>query len=296
MLNIILSSVSQGFLWAVMAIGVYIMYRILDIADLSAEGTFPLGAVVAAKAIATGLSPWLAIAVSLAAGMITGIIAGFIHTKLKIPGLLTGILVLTGLYSVNLRILGAPNITLLGKETIISQLRTIVDNRNLAALILGTTITVIITLMLILFLKSEVGLALRATGANEIMAVANAIATDSMKIIGYALANGTIALAGALLAQNYGYADVGMGIGTIVIGLASIIIGERLLGASSLLRSLLAVVSGAVIYRIVIDTVLYLGVNPQDIKLYSAIVLAIVLWLGHRTKENNSEKGKSYAA
>jgi putative ABC transport system permease protein len=296
MLNIILSSISQGFLWAVMAIGVYIMYRILDIADLSAEGTFPLGAVVAARAIAAGVSPWLAIVLSLAAGMITGIIAGFLHTKMKIPGLLTGILILTGLYSINLRVLGAPNITLLGKETVISQLRTIIDDRNIAALILGITVTLIITLMLILFLKSELGLALRATGANEVMAVANAIATDSMKIIGYALSNGIIALAGALLAQNYGYADVGMGIGTIVIGLASIIIGERLLGTSSLSRSLLAVLFGAVIYRVVIDAVLYLGVNPQDIKLYSAIVLAIVLWLGHRTKDNNSRKGKSYVA
>jgi putative ABC transport system permease protein len=296
MLNIILSSISQGFLWAVMAIGVYIMYRILDIADLSAEGTFPLGAVVAARAIAAGLSPWLAIVLSLAAGMITGILAGFLHTKMKIPGLLTGILILTGLYSINLRVLGAPNITLLGKETVISQLRTIIDDRNVAALILGITVTLIITLMLILFLKSELGLALRATGANEVMAIANAIATDSMKIIGYALSNGIIALAGALLAQNYGYADVGMGIGTIVIGLASIIIGERLLGTSSLSRSLLAVVFGAVIYRVVIDAVLYLGVNPQDIKLYSAIVLAIVLWLGHRTQDNNSRKGKSYVA
>ncbi|MGI6089987.1 MAG: ABC transporter permease [Saccharofermentanales bacterium] len=295
-MNIILSSISQGFLWAVMAIGVYIMYRILDIADLSAEGTFPLGAVVAARAIAAGVSPWLAIVLSLAAGMITGIIAGFLHTKMKIPGLLTGILILTGLYSINLRVLGAPNITLLGKETVISQLRTIIDDRNIAALILGITVTLIITLMLILFLKSELGLALRATGANEVMAVANAIATDSMKIIGYALSNGIIALAGALLAQNYGYADVGMGIGTIVIGLASIIIGERLLGTSSLSRSLLAVLFGAVIYRVVIDAVLYLGVNPQDIKLYSAIVLAIVLWLGHRTKDNNSRKGKSYVA
>ena len=127
---------------------------------------------------------------------------------MKIPGLLTGILILTGLYSINLRVLGAPNITLLGKETVISQLRTIIDDRNVAALILGITVTLIITLMLILFLKSELGLALRATGANEVMAVANAIATDSMKIIGYALSNGIIALSGALLAQNYGYADV----------------------------------------------------------------------------------------
>jgi len=296
MLDIVLSSVSQGFLWAVMALGVYIMYRILDIADLSAEGTFPLGAAVAARTITIGLSPWLAALAGLAAGIIMGIVAGLIHTKMRIPGLLTGILVLTGLYSINLRILDAPNITLLGEETIISHLRHIIDNRNVAALILGCAVTLLAAISLVLFLKSELGLAVRATGSNEVMATANSIATDTMKIIGYALSNGTIALSGALLAQNNGYADIGMGIGTIVIGLASIIVGERLIGTSSLTRSIIAVIVGAITYRLVIDAVLYIGVNPQDIKLYSAIVLAIILWLGIRSQNRTSGKAKNNVA
>ena len=296
MLDIVLSSVLQGFLWAVMALGVYIMYRILDIADLSAEGTFPLGAAVAARTITIGLSPWLAALAGLAAGIIMGIVAGLIHTKMRIPGLLTGILVLTGLYSINLRILDAPNITLLGEETIISHLRHIIDNRNVAALILGCAVTLLAAISLVLFLKSELGLAVRATGSNEVMATANSIATDTMKIIGYALSNGTIALSGALLAQNNGYADIGMGIGTIVIGLASIIVGERLIGTSSLTRSIIAVIVGAITYRLVIDAVLYIGVNPQDIKLYSAIVLAIILWLGIRSQNRTSGKAKNNVA
>jgi putative ABC transport system permease protein len=297
MLDIILSSVSQGLLWAIMALGVYVMYRILDVADLSAEGTFPLGAAVAARAITSGLSPWLSTLFGMIAGILVGMIAGFVHTKMKIPGLLTGILILTGVYSINLRILGAANISMLGRETVISRLRLIIDNRNGAALLLGFVTVALVCLFLISFFKSEIGLAIRATGTNETMAVANAIPTDAMKIAAYAISNGLIALAGALLSQNNGYADIGMGIGTIVIGLASIIVGERLIGTSSLLRSVAAVLAGSIAYRLVIDAVLYLGVNPQDIKLYSAIVLALILWLGHRPKANGlSRKDASNAA
>ncbi|HHU13176.1 MAG TPA: ABC transporter permease [Clostridiaceae bacterium] len=280
--SIALSSLSQGLLWAVMAIGVYVTFRILNTADLSAEGTFPLGAAVAASLMAAGWPALPATLIAWGAGMLAGLVAGFVHTKMKIPGLFTGILMLTGLYSVNLRILGRPNIPFIGLETLMQRAAAVTGGRLTAAVAVGLIALTLVIFLFVWFFQTEVGLAIRATGNNQTMAEANAIHIDRMKMIGYMIGNGFIALSGALIAQNNGYADIGMGIGTIVIGLASIIVGEVLFGRRGFVMSLIAVTIGSIVYRLVIDAVLALGVDPQDIKLFSAVMLAVILWLPNR--------------
>lgn len=276
-MSIILSSISQGLLWSIMAIGVYLTFRILDIADLTAEGSFPLGAGVCASLIVSGINPMFATIIAIFCGMLAGIVSGLLHTKLKIPALLTGILTMTGLYSINLRIMGKANVTLLGKETLMRTVQSYGLNNRVSVLVVGIVASLFVIILLYLFFNTEIGLAIRSTGDNEAMSEANGIHTNSMKIIGYMLSNGLIALSGALIAQNNSYADIGMGIGTIVIGLASVIIGEVLFHQLSFAKRLVTIVIGSVVYRLIIDLVLQLGINPQDIKLFSALILAIAL-------------------
>lgn len=276
-MDIILSSISQGLLWSIMAIGVYLTFRILDIADLTAEGSFPLGAAICSVAIVSGISPLVASLMALGAGMIAGVVSGLLHTKLKIPALLTGILTMTALYSINLRILGKANVTLLGQDTLMRTLQSYGLENRLAVLIVGGVAVALVILVLYLFFSTEIGLAIRSTGDNEAMSEANGIHTNTMKILGYMLSNGLISLSGALIAQNNGYADISMGIGTIVIGLASVIIGEVIFHRLSFAKRLVTIAIGSVVYRLIIDLVLQLNVEPQDIKLFSAIILAIAL-------------------
>ncbi|WP_413524282.1 ABC transporter permease [Carnobacterium divergens] len=276
-MDIIMSSVSQGFLWSIMAIGVYLTYRILDIADLTAEGSFPLGAAICASQIVAGTSPIIATLMALLGGMGAGLVSGLLHTKLKIPALLTGILTMTALYSINLRIMGQANISLLGQKTIMRSLALLGMTNQTAVLIVGGIAVAIMIVVLYFFFSTEIGLAIHSTGDNEEMSEANGINTDLMKIIGYMLCNGLIALSGALLAQNNGYADISMGIGTIVIGLASLIIGEVIFSHLTFVKRLMTIVIGAIVYRLIIDIVLQLGVAPTDLKLFSALILAIAL-------------------
>ena len=276
-MSIILSSISQGLLWSIMAIGVYLTFRILDIADLTAEGSFPLGGAVCASLIVSGIPPIVSTFIAVFCGMLAGVVSGLLHTKLKIPALLTGILTMTGLYSINLRIMGKANVTLLGKETLMRTVQSYGLNSRMAVLVVGLIASLFVILMLYLFFNTETGLAIRSTGDNEAMSEANGIHTNTMKIIGYMLSNGLIALSGALIAQNNSYADIGMGIGTIVIGLASVIIGEVLFHQLSFANRLLTIVVGSIVYRLIIDLVLQLGIDPQDIKLFSALILAIAL-------------------
>ena len=240
--NVVLTSISQGLLWAIMAIGVFITFRILDLADLTAEGTFPLGAATTTIMIIRGINPIFATLGGFVAGMFAGAVSGFMHTKMKIPALLTGIITLTGLYSVNLLVLGSANISLSGHNT-------------------------------------QVGLALRATGDNLAMGEANGIKVDRMKILGYMISNGLIALSGALLAQNNGYADMNMGTGTIVNGLAAIILAEVIVKYLPLGKRLWSIVVGAVLYRLVLVMILAMNVDAQMLKLASAILLAIILYV-----------------
>ena len=279
MIDIVLSSISQGLLWSIMAIGVFLTFRILDIADLSAEGSFPMGAAVCALLIVNGYNPIVATLGGMAGGMLAGVVSGFMHTKMKIPALLTGIITLTGLYSVNLLILGRSNVSLSGETTLVTLLTDSGLTKTSAVLVIGAVFVALVVLSLVVLLNTQLGLALRATGDNLEMGEANGIKVDRMKILGYMLSNGLIALSGALLAQNNGYADLNMGVGTIVIGLASIILAEVIIKYLPLGKRLLSIVLGAVLYRLIIVIILAMNVDAQMIKLVSAILLAVILYI-----------------
>lgn len=302
MLDVIASSFTQGLLWAVMAVGVYVTFRLLDIADLSAEGVFPLGAAVSASIITMEHSqelapyiPFIATLAAFVAGSIAGLAAGVIHTKLNIPPLLTGILILTGLYSINLNIMdGRPNIALLGKITIFTALQDATGwSKNTTVAVITAIALAIILTILILFLHTEVGLALRATGDNDKMSEANGINTNRMKIVGYMIGNGLIGLAGAMLAQNNGFADIGMGTGTIVIGLASVIIAEVVVPNLTLGKRLTTIIIGSFVYRLIIDTILnqpFVTVKATDLRLFQALLLMLVLYLPEFQKQQGRLK------
>ncbi|WP_422389684.1 amino acid or sugar ABC transporter permease [Enterococcus sp. DIV2402] len=278
-LILVQSATSQGVVWALLAIGVFITFRILDIADLTAEGSFPLGAGIAAISITSGYSPWIATLLGFFGGVLAGLVSGLLHTKLKIPALLAGIITMTGLYSVTSRVMQAPNIALLGEKTVFSWFQSLGLNKINATIIVGTLIAALVILLLFLFFRTETGLAIRATGDNIDMSEANGINTDNMKMIGYMISNGCIALSGALIAQNNGFADLNSGVGTIVIGLASIIIAEVLFRNQPLLFRLITIVVGAIIYRFILAIVFELNVEPADSKIASAIVLVLCLSL-----------------
>ncbi len=278
-LGTFLNAVSQGLLWSILAMGVYITYRILDFADLTTEGSFPLGAAIAAMLIIKGTNPFIATFASFIIGLVAGLVTGLLNTKLKIPGLLSGILVMTGLYSINLRIMGKANLPLLKQPTIITAVTDMgISNAN-AIMLVGIISVVIIILLLVLLFATEFGFALRATGNNPRMISALGVNTDIMIILGLMISNGLISLCGGIIAQYNGYADAGMGTGTIVIGLASVIIGEVIFGKTSIFRSLVSVVLGSILYRIIIAFVLENGLQPTDLKLISSVVLAICLFL-----------------
>lgn len=277
---LILSSISQGLLWSVMAIGVYLTFRILDIADLTAEGSYPLGAAICASSIVSGTNPLLATLLAFLGGLLAGLMSGFIHTKLKIPALLTGIISLTALYSINLKVLGKANVALLGQKNLMSQLYDMGFTKTASVMIVGGIFVGLVIVLLTLLMKTQIGLALRSTGDNIPMSEANGIQTDHMKLLGYMLSNGLIALCGALLCQNNGYADLNAGVGTIVIGLASIIIAEVVIRNLSIGWRLLSVVLGSVIYRLIILAILSIpGMDADLVKLFSAMLLAAVLYL-----------------
>lgn len=289
MTNLIISTIAQGLLWALLALGVFITFRILDVADLTVEGSFPMGAAISAVLITMGVNPWLTVVIAGIGGMIAGAVTGWIHTKLKIPALLAGISTMIALYSVNLHIMGKANISLLRMDTVYSAIHSMGVSNAVALTIIGIVVTVVVGLFLFWFFGTELGTSIRATGVNPQMIRAQGVNTDTMIVLGLLLSNGFVAVSGALIAQSQGFADIGMGVGTIVIGLASVIIGEVLFASSSVVRklfgnssfvlSLVAVVFGSIIYRIVIATVLYLGMPPNDLKLFTAILVALALSL-----------------
>lgn len=289
-LDVISSSFSQGVVWAVMAIGVYITFRLLDIADLSAEGVFPLGGAIAAIFITNGMNPFLATTLAFGGGALGGLLAGWIHTKLRIPALLTGILLQTGLYSINLHVMGGrSNLALLGMDTIYTPIEAMFGfSKNTSVTILALIILVIIISLLVLFLHTEMGLSLRATGDNPRMSEANGINTNRMKTLGYIIGNGLIALCGAMVAQKDGFADISMGIGTIVIGLASVIVAEVIIPNQSIGFRLSSIIAGSFIYRLIIDFILnqpWIDIRPTDLRLFSAILLGFVLYFPEIQKQ-----------
>lgn len=279
MQQILLGAVSLGLLWAVMTIGVYITYRILDIADLTVEGSITLGASVSASMIAGGAHPLAATFCALLAGLVAGLATGLLHTKLRIPALLSGILTMIALYSVNLRILGRANVSLLRMATVYTPFEALGLVKNLAVGAVGGGCALGIILLLYWFFGTELGNAIRATGNNPNMVRAQGVHTDNMKILGLMLSNGLVALSGALIAQSQNFADVQMGTGSIVIGLASLIIGEVLFGRRNFFSRLFSLILGAVTYRVIIAIVLKLGMPTNDLKLFTALTVALALSL-----------------
>lgn len=278
-MDLIIPTISQGLLWSVLAIGVYLTFRVLDVADLTVEGSFPLGAAVAAALLVNGWSPIPAIFVACFAGMLSGVVTGILTTRFKIPALLSGILTMIALYSVNLRVMGKANLPLLGIDTLFTQFGWISADKQTVIFAVGLVVVLLVGAFCYWFFGTEIGAAVRATGFNPNMIRANGVNTDATVILGLLLSNGLVAISGALVAQSNGFADVGMGVGTIVIGLASVIIGEVLFGTPSFWRCLISVVLGSVVYRIVIAVVLQMGMPPNDLKLFTAILVAAALAL-----------------
>ena len=278
MSNLAVSTVAQGLLWAVMALGVYVTFRVLDLADLTCEGSFPLGAATAATLMASGHSVSTAILAAAVAGMLAGAVTGFLTTKMKIPALLAGILTMIALYSVNLRIMGKANLSLLGVDTVFTFTQQALGlNNAYTTFVVGLAATLIIGIGMYWFFGTEIGAAIRATGFNQQMIRAQGVNTDMTIILGLIISNALISISGALVGQNNGFADVGMGVGTIVIGLASVIIGEVLFGTRSFKNCMISVVLGSVVYRIVIAVVLQMGMPPNDLKLFTSVLVAIAL-------------------
>lgn len=274
------AALELGLLYGIMALGVYLTFRILNFADLTIDGSFTTGAAVAAALITNGTPAPLATLAGFASGAVAGFITGILHTKGKIDGLLAGILTMIALWSINLRIMGnSANVPLLREETLMTPLR--------EAGILGTPTAILIFAIFVLILKfiidwflaTDLGLAIQATGNNEPMIRSFGVNTDSAKILTLMISNALVALCGALIAQYQGFADISMGIGLILVGLASVIVGQAILSGRSLFVQSLAVVVGAVIYRIVIFIALSVGLNPNDMKLVSAILVVAALLL-----------------
>lgn len=291
MTALLISTIAQGLLWAVMALGVYITFRVLDIADLTVEGSFPLGAAIAAALMVSGYGLSVALLGALLAGMLAGVITGILHTKMKIPALLAGILTMIALYSVNLRIMGKANLSLLGVDTIFKAAKTFLAvNMAQTTFVVGLIITVLVGIFLYWFFGTQIGAAIRATGFNQQMIRAQGVDTNITIILGLLLSNGLVAVSGALVAQANGFADVGMGTGTIVIGLASVIIGEVLFGTRSFKNCLISVVLGSIVYRLVIAAVLFMGMPPNDLKLFTSVLVALALSMPLIKSKINSRK------
>lgn len=270
----IISAVSQGLLYGILGLGIYLTFRILNFPDMTTEGSFPLGAAVTVTLINQQVHPLLATLAGMLVGCLAGLVTGLLYTKGKIPTILSGILVMTSANSIMLMVMGRANLGLLGKKTLVDLLP---FSKEVNFLVLGLVSVALVIACLIFFLHTRLGQAYIATGDNRDMAKSFGINTDGMEVMGLVVSNGIIALSGALIAQQDGYADVQKGIGIIVVGLASIIIGEVLYNNLTLLERLIAIVVGSILYWALITTILALGFNSNYLKIYSAIVLALCL-------------------
>lgn len=267
----LLGTLEQSFIFAVMVLGVYISYKILDFPDMTVDGSFPLGAAVAAASIVKGVNPVLVLILAMVAGAAAGFITGMIHVKLKVTNLLAGIIVMTGLYSINLRIMGKSNIPLFSVKHLF--------NGNVSAIIVVAVILLIVKLGIDFLLKTKFGFALKALGDNESLIISLGLNEKTLKIYGLMLANSLVALSGAILAQYQGFADVGMGTGTIITGLASIIIGDALFGKKKVIKISMMVILGTIIYRTIIALSLKVGMNASDLKLITSALVVIIIFL-----------------
>lgn len=309
----IFGSIEAGAIYALMALGVYLSFRILDFPDLTVDGSFVTGASVAAVMIVGGYNPFLATMTALLAGFAAGCLTGLLHTKGKINALLSGILMMIALYSINLRIMGKSNVPLLSEETAITKLTAFwqglgIDQaiqslfealgmgfipKTWGILILMLILAFAAKVLIDLFLKTDIGLAIRATGDNETMIRSFSADTDILKIAGLGISNALVAFSGALVAQYNGFSDVGMGIGMIIIGLASVIIGEAIFGAKTIVRATLAVIGGAILYRIIVTLALRVEfLETGDMKLITAVIVIGALILPKLIQQQKEKQRK----
>ena len=265
------ATIEQSLIFAIMVLGVYISFRILNFPDMTVDGTFPLGAAISAKLLTLGINPYLTLLVALVAGAAVGAVTGLIHVKLKVKDLLAGILVMTALYSVNLRVMGKSNIPLFEEDNIF--------NTEYSMMITIVVLILISKFLLDYLLKTKFGFALKALGDNENLIVSLGLNEEKYKIYGLMIANAFVAFSGAVLAQYQGFADVGMGTGIIVIGLASIIIGDTLFGKRRRLAGTTIVIIGSILYRGVIAVTLSMGMDASDLKLITSVIVIIILWI-----------------
>lgn len=273
-------AVEIGLIFALVALGVYISFRLLRFPDLTVDGSFPLGGAVCAVLISGGTNPWIATLAATAAGAVAGMVTGWLNVKLKIMDLLASILMMIALYSVNLRIMGGPNIPLINDPTIFNMLQPEGMDDYLFRPLLLLVIVVLAKLLLDWFFATERGLAIRATGSNARMARAQGVNTGAMILLGMAVSNGLVGLAGAMFVQTQGGSDISMGIGTIVIGLAAVIVGESILPSRKIFYATLAVVIGAIVYRFFIAAALnsdFIGLKAQDLNLVTAVLVTVAL-------------------
>ncbi|HEV7428545.1 MAG TPA: ABC transporter permease [Thermoanaerobaculia bacterium] len=286
-MTLLLSAWTIGLILSLLALGIYISYRVFKFADITADGSITFGAAVAASMLTRGVHPLAASGAAFVAGALAGICTGVLHTRFKINQLLSGILVMTALYSINLHVMGSSNLPLLSATTLATYAQDLgrwisghdsarllgwpVSARDLGSLLLAAAIVLVIAVILWLFFKTNLGSAMRASGDNDQMIRALGVSVENMIVLGLAIANGLVAFAGALLAQYQGFADVQMGIGMIVWGLASVIIGRALIGSDSVGAALTGTIMGSVFFRLIIAMALRWGLNPNDLKLVTAI-------------------------
>ena len=269
-MNLIIDAIEEGLLFSIVSMGVYITYKILDFPDLSVDGTYPLGAAITAILLINGVNPWLAIIISAVGGAIAGGITAFLHVKLKISNLMSGILVMIALYSVNLRIMGRSNTPLFSTKTIFK-------NTNLKSIFIIIIMVVICKIIIDTFLKTKRGFLLIAVGDNEQVVSSLGINKNGVKVLGLMISNGLVGMAGAIQAQKYGYADVTMGQGIVVMGLATVVIGITIFCKLSLFKCTTLSILGAIIYKVAIAIALKINFNPNDLKLITAIIVIIAL-------------------
>ncbi|MBE9544349.1 MAG: ABC transporter permease [Proteobacteria bacterium] len=270
-------SFEQGLAYALVALGIVISFRILAFPDLTVDGSFALGGAVVARLISEGLPPIYGVMAAVVCGFLAGCCTGFLNTRLKINSLLAGILMMTILYSVNLRIMGRSNIQLLTVDTLLTPLENLDINRFIPIIAFFFLVTFFIKFITDMFFRTQIGFAMRATGDNEQMIRTLGVNTDNMTVLGLGISNAFVALSGVLVAQDQGFADIGMGIGMIVAGLAAIIIGETLIGKTSVQRMTLAAIVGSIIYKFIISLGLRLGLAPTDLKLATGLMVILAL-------------------
>jgi len=282
-------SLEQGFAYGLVALGIVITFRILSFPDLTVDGSFPLGAAVVARFIVEGVPPAYGILLAIVAGFVAGCCTGVLYTKLKINSLLAGILMMTVLYSLNLRIMGKSNIQLLTVNTFLTPIENLPVNRFIPIIAFFFVVSFGVKILTDLFMHTQLGFAMRATGDNEQMIRALGVNTDNTTILGLGISNAFVALSGALVAQDQGFADVGMGIGMIVAGLASIIIGEALVGKHTVQRMTLAALIGSFLYKEIISIGLRLGLAPTDLKLATGIMVILALGIPALKREKEGK-------